>query len=157
MISPCHLTDIYLLRSTSAKRGIRVYNERRQVLLQDEIVGADAAGQWRMQTNATISYSSDSRTATLTLGGETLQASILASAANLTFVTLPANRTSNAPQLTEGYDLPNPGVSVLAINFPAGDTTLEVLFNPQWSGLSASDYKTPSSVPLSSWSTTSHN
>lgn len=143
--------------STSVKRGIRVYNERRQVLLQDEIVGADAAGQWRIQTNATISYSSDSRTATMTLGGQTLQASILDSSANLTFVTLPANRTSNAPQLSEGYDLPNPGVSVLAINFPAGDSTIEVLFNPQWSGLSASDYKTPASVPLASWSTTSHN
>jgi hypothetical protein len=143
---------------TSVKRGIRVYNERRQVLLQDEIVGADAAGQWRMQTNASIAYSDDSRTATLSLGGQTLQASILDSSANVTFVTLPANRTANAPDLTVsgGTDLPNPGVSVLAINFPQGDSTIEVLFNPQWSGLSASDYKTPSSVPLSSWSTTSH-
>lgn len=144
--------------STSVKRGIRVYNQRRQVLLQDEIVGADAAGQWRMQTNASIAYSDNGQTATLSLGGETLIASILSSSSgNLTFSTLPPNRTSNAPQLTEGYDLPNPGVSVLAIDFPAGDNTIEVLFNPQWSGLSSSDYKTPQSVALASWSTTSHN
>jgi hypothetical protein len=87
-----------------------------------------------------------------------LTASILDTAASLTFQTLQPNRTSDAPALGPGgFDLANPGVSVLAIDIPSGDTTLEVLFNPQWTGLSASDYKTPSSVGLSSWSLTSPN
>lgn len=144
--------------SNTVRRGIRAYNQRRQVLLRDEIAGAQNAGQWRMHTNATITYSDNNRVATLTLGDKSLTASILDTAASLTFQTLQPNRTSDAPALGPGgFDLPNPGVSVLAIDIPSGDTTLEVLFNPQWTGLSASDYKTPSSVSLSSWSLTSPN
>ena len=144
--------------SSTVRRGIRTYNARRQVLLRDEIAGAQNAGQWRMHTNATISYSDNNRVATLTLGDKSLTASILDTAPTLTFQTLAPNRTADAPQLQSGgFDLPNPGVSVLAIDIPSGDTTLEVLFNPQWEGLSASDYKTPSSVSLSSWSTSSPN
>lgn len=109
-----------------------------------------------MHTNATITYSDNNRVATLSLGDKSLTATILDTAPTLTFQTLAPNRTADAPQLRDGgYDLPNPGVSVLAIDIPSGDTTLEVLFNPQWDGLSASDFKTPSSVSLSDWSTTS--
>lgn len=111
-----------------------------------------------MHTNATITYSDNNRVATLALDGKSLTASILDSAPGLSFQTLAPNRTADAPALgAGGFDLPNPGVSVLAIDIPSGDTTLEVLFNPQWDGLSASDYKTPSSVSLSSWSLTSPN
>jgi hypothetical protein len=52
-------------------------------------------------------------------------------------------------------DQPNPGVTVLIISLPAGTYTLEVLFNPQWPGMSASDFTTPTSVPLASWSLSS--
>jgi hypothetical protein len=108
-----------------------------------------------MHTNATITYSDNNRVATLTIAGKSLTASILDTAPTLTFQTLAPNRTSDAPQLqANGFDLPNPGVSVLAIDIPTGDTTLEVLFNPQWDGLST---KTPTSVGLSSWSLTSPN
>jgi len=55
-----------------------------------------------------------------------------------------------------GGPKPNDGVTVLTIELNAGTYTLEVLFNPQWPGMSSSDFKTPSSVPLSQWSTTSH-
>lgn len=55
------LTQAY--NGTSVTRGVRLLNGRTQVLLQDEIVGATGPSQWRMHTNATISYSSDAKTA----------------------------------------------------------------------------------------------
>ena len=140
---------------TSVRRGMRLLNARRQMLLQDEITDSSSSAQWRMHTNATISYSSGNRVASLALGGQTLQVSILNSAPGLTFQTLQPVRLSS-DQSPPAADLPNPGVSVLAIDIPAGSVNLQVLFSPQWSGLSTSDYKTPASVALSSWSLTSH-
>ena len=140
---------------TSIRRGMRLLNARRQMLLQDEITGSSESAQWRMHTNATISYSSGNRVASLALGGQTVRVSILDSAPSVTFQTLQPTRLSSDPS-PPAADSPNPGVSVLAINIPAGTTTLQVLFSPQWPGLSTSDYKTPGSVALSSWSLTSH-
>lgn len=143
---------------TDIKRGMRVINGRRQVLLQDEINGSSNAAQWRMHTNATISLGNGNREATMTLNGATMIANILVSAPSATFGTAqptPTGTVSSPP--SGGTNSPNPGVTVLTIDIPAGSTTLEVLFNPQWEGMAASAYATPSSVPLSSWSLTSHN
>lgn len=54
-------------------------------------------------------------------------------------------------------DQENPGVQVLIISLPAGTYTLQVLFNPQWSGMSSNDFVTPPTVALDGWSVTSHN
>jgi len=136
---------------------MRLLNARQQILIQDEIE-SDQTSQWRMHTNATVSLSNGDRTATLALGGQTLIATILDSAPSLSFATSAATRLSGSGSPPSGEtDLPNPGVTVLTVDIPTGSTTLQVLFNPQWSGLSASDYVTPSSVALSSWSLTSHN
>ncbi|CEH15774.1 Heparinase II/III-like [Ceraceosorus bombacis] len=59
--------------ANTVKRGIRMLNGRRQVLVQDDI-GANGGIQkiqWRVQTNATITLSADRRTATLTLDNAT--------------------------------------------------------------------------------------
>lgn len=128
-------------------------NGRKQVLIQDEIT-ATAGLQWRMQTNATITPSGTS--ATLTLGGETMQISILNPPSGAAFSTSDAVRFSTDPTPPEA-DQPNTGVTVLIIDLPAGTYTLQVLFNPQWHGMSSSDYVTPPSVALAGWSLTSHN
>jgi hypothetical protein len=47
------------------ERGIRLFNGRRQVLLQDEITEAISPCQWRMHTNATIKYRKGKRVAGL--------------------------------------------------------------------------------------------
>ncbi|TFK56547.1 heparinase II/III family protein [Heliocybe sulcata] len=146
------LTSAYF-NVTSFKRGIRTLNARKQVLLQDEI-NAQAPIMWRMHTNATVS--TDGTSATLTLGGETMQISLLNAPSGASFSTMNAERLSTDPAPPEP-DQPNPGVTVLTIQLDAGEYTLEVLFNPQWSGMSASDFVTPSSVALDSWSLTSHN
>ncbi|KAK0559775.1 hypothetical protein OC844_004176 [Tilletia horrida] len=63
------MSSAYGVASGSVKRGIRMLNARRQILLQDEISSAVTSSatnlQWRVQTNATITLSADNRTATL--------------------------------------------------------------------------------------------
>jgi hypothetical protein len=143
-----------VLFRTSYQRGIRTINSRKQVLLQDDI-NTSGSIQWRMHTNATVTTSGT--TATLVLDGQTMQVSILNPPSGASFGTAQAVRLSTDPPLPQGQvDQPNPGVTVLTIDLPAGQYSLQVLFNPQWSGMSASAFVTPPSVPLSQWSVTSH-
>ncbi|KAI1789808.1 chondroitin AC/alginate lyase [Ganoderma leucocontextum] len=140
---------------TSFKRGIRMINGRKQVLLQDDI-NASGSIMWRMHTNATVSVSGTS--ATLTIGDKKVQMSILNPPDGVSVTTGLAQRFENDPALPEGQtDQPNPGVTVVMINLPAGSYSLQVLFNPQWSGMSGSDFKTPAAVAIDDWSLTSHN
>ena len=131
-------------------------NTRRQVLLQDEIT-ATADVMWRMHTNATVSIDTSGTTATLTLDDQTMIVSIQNPPSGAVFTQGPATRFSTdvTPPIA---DQPNPGVTVLMIDLPnSGTYTLEVLFNPQWPGMSSSDFVTPPSVALDSWTLTSHN
>jgi hypothetical protein len=132
-------------------------NGRQQVLLQDDI-NAGAEVMWRMHTNATVNVASSGTSATLTLEGQTMNVEILNPPSGAQFTTGEAVRLAGDPALPSGQvDQPNPGVTVLIIDLPAGQYSLQVLFSPQWPGLQQSDYVTPGSVPLSSWSLTSHN
>ena len=140
---------------TSFQRGIRMINGRKQVLLQDDI-NTSGSIMWRMHTNATVTV--DGATATLKIGDKTLTMSILNAPEGFSMTTGPAERFSDDPALPPGQvDQPNPGVTVVMISLPAGSYSLQVLFNPQWDGMSSSDFVTPPSVPLGSWSLTSHN
>ena len=128
-------------------------NTRKQVLLQDEI-NTTGTIMWRMHTNATVTPNGTS--ATLSLDGQTMIVELLNAPSGASFTTMDAVRLDTDPTPPEA-DQPNPGVTVLVINLPAGQYTLQVLFTPQWPGLSSSDYQTPPSVPLAQWSLTSHN
>ena len=132
-------------------------NGRQQVLLQDDI-NASGDVMWRMHTNATVSVDSGGTSATLTLEGQTLKVAILNPPSGAQFTKADAVRLPGDSKPPPGQvDQPNPGVTVLIIDLPAGEYSLQVLFSPQWPGLQQSDYVTPTSVPLSSWSLTSHN
>lgn len=125
------------------------------MLLQDDI-NASGTVMWRMHTNATVTPNGTG--ATLTLDGQTMQMQILNAPSGATITTMPATRLSTDPPTPAGFaDQDNPGVTVVVISLPAGTYSLQVLFNPQWSGMSSSDFKTPPSVPVSQWSLTSHN
>lgn len=128
-------------------------NNRKQVLLQDEINAQDAV-QWRMHTNASVSINGD--TITLTLDGQTLIMQVLNPPSGLNISTSAAQRFASDPPPPQP-DQPNPGVTVVTMDLPAGTYTLQVLFNPQWSGMSSSDFKTPPSVALADWTLTSHD
>jgi len=110
-----------------------------------------------MHTNATVTINSDGVSATLQLGGQTMTMTILSPPSGTNLTTMEAVRLpSDPPTPTGSPDQPNPGVTVVVINLPAGSSQLQVLFNPQWSGMSASAYQTPQFVAIDSWSTTSH-
>ncbi|KAG6381034.1 chondroitin AC/alginate lyase [Boletus reticuloceps] len=149
------LTSAYF-NTTSFSRGIRLLNKRQQVLIQDEI-NASASIMWRAHTNATIALGNNNLTATLTIGSDTLEASLLNPPTGAQFSVMDAVRLSTDPPTPAAWpDQPNPGVMVLVVSLPAGQYTLEILLNPQWPGVSSSSYVQPSSVPLSQWSLTSH-
>ena len=125
------------------------------MLLQDEIT-ATLPIQWRMHTNATVSVSGTS--ATLMIGDKKVQMTVLNAPDGVSMATGPAQRFANDPALPDGQvDQPNPGVTVVMINLPAGTHSLQVLFNPQWNGMSGNDFKTPPAVAIGDWSLTSHN
>ncbi|KAG1715990.1 hypothetical protein ID866_1155 [Astraeus odoratus] len=149
------LTSAYF-NVTSFSRGIRVLNSRTQVLLQDEI-NAQASVMWRAHTNATVTLSNNNQTAMLTIDSSTMQVDLLNAPSGAQFSTMEAVRLSTDPSTPDGSpDQPNPGVTVLVIDLPAGQYTLEVLMTPQWPGVSSTSYVTPSSVSLNQWSLTSH-
>lgn len=79
-------TDMTEAYNTTVKRGVRLLNSRRQVLIQDEIE-SDETSQWRMHTNATITYSNGNKNANLALNGQSMTVQILGSS-NLSFTTL---------------------------------------------------------------------
>ncbi|KAI0778382.1 chondroitin AC/alginate lyase [Trametes elegans] len=140
---------------SSFKRGIRLLNGRKQVLLQDDI-NASGDIMWRMHTNATVKV--DGTSATLTIGDKNLQMTILNAPNGVQLSTGDAVRFSDDPALPDGQsDQPNPGVTVVMITLPAGEYSLQVLFNPQWEGMSSSDFVTPPSVAIDKWSLTSHD
>ena len=113
---------------------------------------------WRMHTNATVKVDSSGTSASLTIDGKVVQMQILNAPSGATITTADPVRLSTDPALPSGaVDSPNPGVTVVVIELPAGTYSLQVLFNPQWDGMSASDFVTPPSVAIDSWSLTSHN
>lgn len=158
----CSFKGLYSLKifvCRKVTRGVRLLNGRKQVLIQDDFDGVTQAIEWRMHTNATVNVDTTTgTTATLTLGGQTLQMQILNAPTGAKFTTGPAVRSNNPPALMNGQtDQENVGVTVMSIKLPAGSYNLQVLFNPQWSGMAASAFVTPKAVPVSQWGLTSHN
>ncbi|KAJ3573667.1 hypothetical protein NP233_g2289 [Leucocoprinus birnbaumii] len=138
----------------SVKRGIRMLNKRRQVLLQDE-VNSSGTVDWNMHTNATVTTNGAS--ATLKLDGQELTITMLNPPNGAKFDTVTPSVRYDSDPAPPQPDQPNPGVTTLFVSLPAGQYTLEMLFNPQWPGMQSSDFVTPSTVALDSWTLTSHN
>lgn len=135
---------------TSAKRGVRMLNGRKQVLIQDEITSS-AAIQWRMQTNATVTP--DGSSATLERDGKKMTMQIL-SPQGAKFTTSDAVRFDTDP-IPPTPDQANPGITVVIIELEAGTQNIQVLFTPQWGG--GMKTSTPPSVNLDDWSLASHD
>ena len=132
-------------------------NDRKQVLLQDDITASQSI-MWRIHTNATVTVDTSGTSATMKIGDKTVQMVILNPTSEMKITTGPAERFSDDPALPTGQvDQPNPGVTVVMINADSGTKSIQVLFNPQWDGMSSGDFKTPPFVPLDSWTLTSHN
>ncbi|EPQ29148.1 uncharacterized protein PFL1_03435 [Pseudozyma flocculosa PF-1] len=177
------LSSCYSLGQGVVQRGIRMLNGRRQVLVRDEIAQSGSINniKWRVQTNGTVTLSSDGKTATLKLskitdvnagvtgtlnldGGEKTMVVKILSPSNGRFTTdgPPATRIYGQPVASpppEVSDQENRGVTALQIEVDdtSAASTIEVVWQPQWSDLTDADRADPKSVSLSLWSLTSHN
>jgi hypothetical protein len=63
---------------------------------------------------------------------------------------------SNALLPQGAIDMPNPNVTVLSIQIPAGNTTLAVRFVPQWDTRDVGMAAVPPVLALQSWEVRSH-
>lgn len=120
-------TSAYKDFASSALRGMKVVDERKAILIQDEFVLTKSAEVvWGITTDATIQIINPKQ-AELTLGGQKMTAKIL-SPENVEFKSESAQQV--APQKL------NAGVSRLLAKVPAtsGIMTVSVLLTPQWQG-----------------------
>jgi hypothetical protein len=134
-------TTAYSDFASSALRGMKVVDDRKSVLIQDEFVLAKSADvTWGMTTDASIQII-NTKQAELTLSGQKMTAKIL-SPASAVFTAESAQQAK--PQKE------NLGVSRLVAKIPAstGNVTVTILLAPQWTG-STSAYN--SVIPLSLW------
>ncbi|HCY41580.1 MAG TPA: heparinase [Prolixibacteraceae bacterium] len=128
--------------ASSALRGMKVIENRKSALIQDEfILTKSAEVVWGMTTDATIQIINPQQ-AELTLGGQKMTAKIL-SPENAVFKSESALQV--APQKL------NTGVSRLLAKVPAttGNVTVSVLLSPQWPGIT-SNYS-GEILPLEKW------
>jgi hypothetical protein len=135
-------TEAYKDFASSAQRGLKVLDERKSILIQDEFILTKSAEViWGMTTDATIQIINPKQ-AELILNGQKLTAKIL-SPANAIFSVESAQQVSPQKQ--------NIGVSRLLAKIPAttGNVTVSVLLAPQWAG-GAGNYSMEL-MPLSKW------
>lgn len=140
---------------SSWKRGIMLFDNRQQVLIQDEVVGSPnlTSSWWFMHTQASVQVASDGKSAVLSKpNGKKLLARLISSDSSLTFLSMPAEAlpTSDAaPKETL-----NTGYRKLAVNVKGDKTfTLAVQLTPL-----KEDTATPVAekiVPLNQWSVVS--
>lgn len=135
------LTSAYTPAARSVRRGVAMTAGRRAVLVQDEF---DLAGTcevaWGMTTKADISLNASS--ATLTAGGKTLEAKILAPQG----AAFTVESAEQAPPQRR-----NKGVRRLMVRLPeqSGKVTVSILLSPVWpDGKAAAPEPV---VPLSDW------
>ncbi|QGA19359.1 hypothetical protein EYB26_007048 [Talaromyces marneffei] len=139
---------------TMIQRGVRLLQNRRQVLIQDEFTYTRFGSQWRMHTNASVTYSNNGRTAHLRMNGKRMDVSI-DYPPELYFYSQEAVRIYNEPQLSLGaIDMANPNVTVLTVDVPVGNVTLITRFVPHWGrGFQAI---VPPLIDLAHWTLSSH-
>ena len=135
-------TEAYKDFANSAQRGMKMVDNRKSILIQDEfMLTKPAEVVWGATTDAIIQIITPKQ-AELTLGGQKMTAIIL-SPANAVFAVESASQL--APQKL------NTGVSRLLAKVPstAGNVTVSVLLAPQWPG-STSNYS-GEITPLTKW------
>ncbi|MBT3605934.1 MAG: hypothetical protein HN521_22945 [Candidatus Latescibacteria bacterium] len=134
------LTQAYADDAPSVTRGVKMIDNRRSVLIQDEIELSEYKTiTWGITTEAQIELKSDTE-ARLMMDGKALMVRVLTDGATLT--------CSDAPQ-PEPPHYSNEGVRRLEATVKAtGDVTIAVLLAPEWSDGSSSS---PIVAPISVW------
>lgn len=142
------LTDAYSDNVHSYMRGIKLFDNRGSVLLQDDIVSNSKISEayWFMHTDAEITISDDGKSAILAKGGKSITAKIICAYDDAVFSVAEAKPLASSP---------NPAVQQstdygkkLAINISGVQSiSLAVLFTPQTStGIMPEDI-----IPIEYW------
>lgn len=142
------LTAAYIPFAESVRRGIALMDERRQVILQDEVeLNEPGEIYWFMHTRSQVELNGDGRSAVLTQGNKRLQALIL-EPEDAAFRVMPAEPLPTSPPRPE--QTPNSGVQKLAIHLEdVREVRIVVLFTPlDDGGFSAVQ---PRVLPLDEW------
>jgi hypothetical protein len=125
------LTDAYRQHADCVKRGYRLLDDRRALLVQDEIQSQRANELWWFaHGGAGIKYvlSEDGRRVTLARNGKTCYVSLL-TPAEAKFTVMDAQPLPTSPN--PGIQNPNKGLRKLAVHLPdAKNVTLAVLLMP---------------------------
>jgi hypothetical protein len=135
------LTNAYPESVSNLKRGIKLIDNNRSIIIQDEFVfKSNLDSYWGMTTAASISLI-DGKTALLRLNGKELYAKILSDNAQFSI----GSAHQSAPQN------PNTGYSRLIAkktNSSSLNYTLVIQLSPVWNGYRTADTKI---VPLNQW------
>jgi hypothetical protein len=135
-------TTAYKEFATSAKRGFKVINSRKSVLIQDEFILSKSCDiAWGMTTDASVEIINPQK-AILTLNNQKMTVSVLS----------PANASISQGSAEQAYPQKlNTGVKRLYVKTPAttGNVTIIVLLSPLWSGIE--NNLNPEIKTLSSW------
>jgi len=143
---------------TKVQRGIQLFNGRKEVLVQDEIVTPSASTAWWyahfQSTSTPPEISPDGKSVVLTSGSERLWGKIVSGGGVWTVRPASALIQTNNPPVA---DTPNTGKNKLAIQLTGvTNTTLAVWFVPLAPGENP-PATTPAITPLSSWNLTMQN
>jgi len=135
----------------SAKRGIALTEERKTVVLQDELkLKKPSEVYWFMHTQAQIELTKDRKTAILTYSGKRIYAHIDSPIAG-SFIIMEAKPLPTSPNPIGQAS--NEGMRKLAIRLSnTQNVTLSVLFKVDYEDEAKGDYW-PKSLPLKNWST----
>lgn len=148
--SVADLTNAYSGREiTSWKRGVRMFDHRRQVLIQDEVSTSSAVGGWWfLHTRVSVKVAADGKSAVLSSGSRRLLARIVSPSEGVTFTVMDASPLWTSP--LPAKQTANVGVRKLAIEInDATNLRLAVLLTPLRDGEQPTD--APAIVPLSQW------
>lgn len=145
------LSPVYLDYAESVKRGIKLYDDRSRILVQDEIVFSEDENDvwWFAKTDAEIAIAEDGKSVVLSQGGEKMFVRILSPAAG-TFMMKEAAPMAESPNPTVQ---PVTYGTKLAINLTEeeDETTIAVEFIPLAGNQAPPDDKTKV-IPLEEWS-----
>jgi len=132
------------------KRGIKLYDDRSRVLIQDEIIYSEDENDvwWFAKTDAEMAFAKDARSVLLSMRGERMYARIL-SPENATFVAKEAAPLPESPDLWQ--QMATYGTK-LAINLPQEEetTTIAVEFIPLHGNQAPPD-DASEVIPLDDW------
>lgn len=146
------MTEAYEEHVTSAKRGIRLFDNRSKIMIQDEITAEEpiSSGWWFMHTPADVAIQENGKAAMLTIGEKRMWASIAAGPEDAVFTVMDAKPLPQSP---------NPSAQTLnfgqklAIRFSGeANVKLSVVFVPLMPYEAAPD-EVFSIADLSEWST----